>query len=75
MIQVEEFTINGKAFRRWYSDSGFMIERAGCYYEEAMDPAEYNRTYNETNIPIENDEATDEDYAEVGRILMGEEEE
>lgn len=71
MIQVEEFTLNGTAFKRWYSDAGMMIERAGEYYEEACDPAEYNRSYNETNIPIETLQPTDEDYAEAGKILMG----
>ena len=56
-----------------YSDSGMMIRQDGTgdLYGEAIDPDFTNRTYTETDIPI--DEETDEeaDFAEAGRILLG----
>ena len=61
---------------RTYSDSGFYIH--GGFpegdYAEAIDPVSANRQYTETNIPIiveEPDNSEDNEYAEVGRILMG----
>ena len=47
---------DGVVLNRTYSDLGFMIERDGVQYSEAIDPAELNRTYIETNILIEKDE-------------------
>lgn len=49
---------------RTYSDAGMMIERDGVRYEEAIDPAELNRQYTETDEPIggETDEANEADY-------------
>ena len=52
MIKTEQLQINGKAFVRTYSDKGMMIEREGLVYSEAMDPAELDRTYNETDTPV-----------------------
>ena len=59
---------------RTYSDRGVLIH--GGFpegdYAEAIDPISMNRTYTETNIPIEQDfDTEDEQYAEAGRILMG----
>lgn len=48
MVRTENITINGKEFIRAYSDSGFMIERDGVQYDEAIDPIEEGRTYTET---------------------------
>ena len=53
MIKTENLTINGKAFVRTYSDSGYMVEREGVRYSEAIDPAQFNRQYTETDEPIE----------------------
>ncbi len=55
---------DGVVLNRTYSDIGMMIERDGVQYSEAIDPAELNRVYTETNIPSEayTDEATDADY-------------
>jgi hypothetical protein len=53
MIVTENLTINGKAFIRTYSDSGYMVERDGVRYSEAIDPADFNRQYTETDEPIE----------------------
>ena len=69
MIKTESLTINGKSFIRTYSDSGHMAERDGIRYSEAIDPAEFNRQYIETDEPIEGDEATEADYQNELRRL------
>lgn len=53
MILRDELKINGRDFIKTYSSKGFMIERDGVQYGEAIDPAEFNREYTETDIPIE----------------------
>ena len=53
MIIAEQIKINDRQFTKTYSDSGFMVERDGAQYSEAIDPAEFGRTYTETDIPIE----------------------
>jgi hypothetical protein len=47
---------DGVVLNRTYSDRGMMIEREGVRYEEAIDPAELNRQYTETDEPSEPDE-------------------
>ena len=71
MIKTENLTINGKSFIRTYSDSGYMVERDGIRYSEAIDPAEFSRQYTETDEPIEGetDEATETDYQNEMRRL------
>lgn len=71
MIKTEPLTINKKSFIRTYSDSGYMVERDGIRYSEAIDPAEFNRQYTETDEPIEGetDEATETDYQNELRRL------
>ena len=59
MIKTEIVTILSKQFRRTWSDAGFMIERDGAQYSEAVDPLNSGRTYTETEAPIEQ-EADDE---------------
>lgn len=56
--------INGVVYDYAYSDSGYMIERDGERYSEAVDPFNSGRVYTETNelIEIETDDATIEDY-------------
>ncbi len=56
--------INGVMYDYAYSDSGFMIEREGVRYSEAVDPLDSGRVYTETDEPIDmgTDEATVEDY-------------
>ena len=63
---------DGVVLNRTYSDEGFMIERDGIRYSEAIDPAELGRTYTETDEPIKDftDEATAEDY-EAALAEMG----
>ena len=44
---------DGVVLNRTYSDKGMMIERDGVRYSEAVDPAELNRQYIETDEQIE----------------------
>ena len=66
MIITEYFMTreDGVVLNRTYSDIGMMIERDGVRYSEAVDPAELNRQYRETDEPIEvvTEEATEADY-------------
>ena len=56
---------DGMVLNRTYSDAGMMIERDGVRYSEAIDPAELERTYTESEEPIVGEEATDADYQEA----------
>ena len=47
---------DGVVLNRTYSDQNMMIERDGVRYSEAVDPAELNRQYIETDEPIEIEE-------------------
>ena len=47
--------INGVVYDYAYSDSGFMIERDGIRYSEAVDPLNSKRVYTEMEEPIEID--------------------
>ena len=72
MIVTESMTINGKSFIRTFSDSGYMVERDGIRYSEAIDPAELNRTYTETDEPIEGEDMTETEMkAAAYDILVG----
>ena len=44
---------DGVVLNRTYSDTGMMIEREGVKYSEAIDPAELNRQYIETDEKID----------------------
>lgn len=70
MIKTENLTIKDKSFIRTYSDEGFTVERDGVRYSEAIDPAELNRTYTETDEPVEGMGET-EQKALAYDILMG----
>ena len=74
MIVTEKITINGNYFIRTFSDSGYMVEREGVRYAEAIDPAEFSRQYTETGERIEGyaEELTEtEQKALAYDILMG----
>ena len=47
MIYVETITINGKQYKRTYSDK-YTIQRDGVEYSEAIDPIDSGREYTET---------------------------
>ena len=55
MIVTEYFMTrkDGVVLNRTYSDAGFYIERDGIRYGDAVDPAELNRQYIETDELIE----------------------
>ena len=72
MIVTENLTINGRSFVKTYSDSGYMVEREGVRYSEAIDPAELGRTYTETDERIPYEEQTEvEQKAAAYDILTG----
>lgn len=52
MIVTESIVINGREYIKTYSDGGYMIERDGVRYSEAIDPSEFGRTYTETDERI-----------------------
>lgn len=54
MIITEYYmtSTDGVVLNRTYYDDGMMIEREGVQYSEAIDHAELNRQYAETDIPI-----------------------
>lgn len=55
MIITETFKVGDRNFIRTYSDKGMMVHGGSpeADYSEACDPAELNRTYTETDIPID----------------------
>lgn len=59
MIQTELIIVDERQLRRTWSDAGFMIERDGAVYSEAVDPVEFDRVYTETETLVE-PESTDE---------------
>ena len=80
MIVTEYFDTrrDGVKLYRTYSDQGFYIIGDDVMYEEAVDPENSGRVYTESTVPIPQPEPDPdeeiEDYAEAGRILLGEEE-
>lgn len=69
MIVQEHFWVGERDFIRTYSDRGMMIHGGSpeADYSEATDPADLNRVYTETEIPIV-DDVTAEEALE---ILLG----
>ena len=63
--------INGVVYDYAYSDSGYMIERDGVRYSEAVDPLDSGRVYTETDEPVEigTGDTTEEDYKAALKIL------
>lgn len=60
MIIPEHIEISGRDFVKKYSDGGFLIERDGEKYSEAIDPADISREYTETDEPIDSGEEPSE---------------
>lgn len=69
--------INGVVYAYTYSDSGYMIERDGVHYSEAVDPLDSGRLYTETDELIDagTKEETVKDYKAAFQILGVEAEE
>ena len=53
MIKTELIMVDGRQLRRTLSNAGFIIERDGAMYSEAVDLVEFDRVYTETDIPID----------------------
>ena len=53
---------DGTVLNRTYSDKGMLIERDGALYEDAVDPVDSGREYQETDTPIPQGDVTEEDY-------------
>lgn len=56
MIIKENIENKKGKFIKQYSDLHVYIQREGVLYEEAIDPIEFDREYEETDIPIEDNE-------------------
>ena len=71
MIKIEIITINGVQFQKTWSDANYLIERDGAKYSEAVDPIDIERTYTETNEPIDsqNDITSDEFLSMLEEVL------
>ena len=62
MIIQEEIEISGREFIKTYSDKGVFIKGGvpDGLYAEAIDPKELGRTYEETDMPIPEDDEPSE---------------
>ena len=60
--------INGVVYDYTYSNSGYMIERDGVRYSEAVDPLDSGRVYTETDEPI--DVGTKEESVEYYKAAL-----
>ena len=71
MIVQTTQEINGVVYAYTYSEYGFMIERNGVRYSDAVDPLDSGRVYTETDEPVEIGarETTEEDYKAALKIL------
>lgn len=71
MIVQEHFSVGERDFIRTYSDAGMKVHGGmpESDYDVAEDPEEFNRTYVETDIPVD-DPAVAEDIVEI--LLGGE---
>ena len=71
MIIQTKKEINGVVYAYTYSDSGFMIERDGVRYSEAIDVEGAPYTYTETETPIEMPEMTTEERLQDAETALG----
>ena len=69
MIIQTKKEINGVVYDYAYSDSGFMIERDGARYSEAVDPLDSGRIYTETDEAIETEK---QNVPELGYLTIKE---
>ena len=70
MIIQTKKEINGVMYAYTYSDSGFMIERDGVEYAEAIDVEGAPYTYTETETPIETPEMIDKEYLNMSVLKV-----
>lgn len=71
MIKTETLTINGREYRRTYSDNGKYIRKIGTVYvyEEAVDIAESTAEYEETETIIESECESDENVEAILELI------
>ena len=69
MVIYEPFKVGEADFVRAYSDNGMMIHGGSPEgdYSEACDPAEFGRTYTETDLPSGDDVTAEEALS----VLLG----
>ena len=72
MIVVEYYDTrsDGVVLNRTYSDANMMIERDGVMYAEAIDPAELNREYAETDVSIEGSDLTADEFISMVEAVL-----
>ena len=70
MIVTETIYIDDREFTKTYSSSGKYVVRDGISYEEAVDPAEFGRTYTEGDY-IPKDPSEEITAQEVVDIILG----
>ena len=60
---VQETIEGNDSLVKTYSDAGMMIRKKGTkeLYSEAIDPKKFNREYEETDIPIDDNDIDYED--------------
>ena len=60
---VQEIIEGNTALVKTYSNAGFMIRKKGTdeLYSEAIDQQKFNREYEETDIPIDDNDTDSED--------------
>lgn len=61
MIKTKTLIIGDRNFVKTYSDSGYLIERNGVKYSEAVDPEGSGRVYTETSERVPEEELTAEE--------------
>ena len=60
---IQEIIEGNTTLVKTYSNAGFMIRKKGTeeLYSEAIDPQKFNREYEETDIPIDDNDTDSED--------------
>lgn len=56
MLVTNTVIINNKEFKHTYSNSGMKIKRENVLYDEAYDPIEFDRVYEETDKAVGEEE-------------------
>lgn len=71
MIVTEYYTTrsDGVVLNRTYSTLGYMIERDGVEYSEAIDPADSGRIYTEVMGDTTEEISSDEFYSMIEGVL------
>lgn len=69
---IEELIEEGRV--KHYSDAGMMIRQieTGILYEDAVDILPCRFTYEETDVPIEDEDGANDNLENLARILLGE---